>query len=454
MGPCKDAAWSNLVCAEGSACRRDSATWWQCEPSTPAPGRFCGRFRTVLRGDFCERIWTDEGLTEAEFRALNPGLSCSLYAGQGVCVEPPSGTGLCTEEAGQLFHGGGFEGVGGEADYIAPFPVREVAAASSCSTLCLKSPTCLTYVHSAAERQCFLLSSRFQGTTADPSGNYTSGQCSFRLSGSCSLEYGQRFFADEADGVQPFPTPSPTAPDCAQRCSTTASCVVFVWSSSDRMCRMYSSTFTGSVADNTGAYASGLCQAKLSPDLDAIRPGQCLASGACKDAANGRFRLCLQADGDIVLYDGQRPYWRVGISNRSVSATSPALMAPFSLCLGAASAFAAYDSAGVAYWTPYAPPSDLDPDRAARYVARIQDDGNLVLLDASAAEAWSTRVGDDEMATQFAEYTFHSGMDYVIDTSFEDWLNGTTEFVDVQRDLSNDPSLVKQLCDLDPVRDD
>lgn len=48
----------------------------------------CRTTYTVVSGDWCARIWERNGLTEAQFRALNPSLNanCDLDIGQVVCV--------------------------------------------------------------------------------------------------------------------------------------------------------------------------------------------------------------------------------------------------------------------------------------------------------------------------------------------------------------------------------
>ncbi|OCK76037.1 carbohydrate-binding module family 50 protein [Lepidopterella palustris CBS 459.81] len=58
------------------------------EPSVTSGPVSCSKTYTVASGDYCYKIWTDNGLTEAQFRALNPSLDagCDLIAGQVVCV--------------------------------------------------------------------------------------------------------------------------------------------------------------------------------------------------------------------------------------------------------------------------------------------------------------------------------------------------------------------------------
>lgn len=49
----------------------------------------CATTYTVVSGDWCSKIWAQFGLTEAQFRALNPSLNanCDLNIGQNLCVK-------------------------------------------------------------------------------------------------------------------------------------------------------------------------------------------------------------------------------------------------------------------------------------------------------------------------------------------------------------------------------
>ncbi|KAK4096677.1 carbohydrate-binding module family 50 protein [Parathielavia hyrcaniae] len=53
-----------------------------------APSDTCNATYTVVSGDWCSKIWDQFGLTEAQFRALNPGLdaNCVINVGQRLCV--------------------------------------------------------------------------------------------------------------------------------------------------------------------------------------------------------------------------------------------------------------------------------------------------------------------------------------------------------------------------------
>ena len=48
----------------------------------------CKKTYTVVSGDFCSKIWTANGLTQAQFLALNPNLdaNCDLTVGEVLCI--------------------------------------------------------------------------------------------------------------------------------------------------------------------------------------------------------------------------------------------------------------------------------------------------------------------------------------------------------------------------------
>jgi chitinase len=52
----------------------------------------CFKTYTVVNGDYCSKVWTSFGLSEAQFRALNPFLKddCDLDIGQVLCVAGPN----------------------------------------------------------------------------------------------------------------------------------------------------------------------------------------------------------------------------------------------------------------------------------------------------------------------------------------------------------------------------
>jgi LysM repeat protein len=64
-------------------------------------GNQCSKTYTVVSGDFCSKIETSAGITEAQLKAFNRWLdsSCSLQVGQILCVGPPAGGSSTTPSA-------------------------------------------------------------------------------------------------------------------------------------------------------------------------------------------------------------------------------------------------------------------------------------------------------------------------------------------------------------------
>ncbi|RCN33357.1 LysM domain protein, partial [Ancylostoma caninum] len=57
----------------------------------------CSSWYRIQSGDYCYKIWTDNGLTEQQLLALNPGLNCNaLNIGDSVCLAERAGLPTCT----------------------------------------------------------------------------------------------------------------------------------------------------------------------------------------------------------------------------------------------------------------------------------------------------------------------------------------------------------------------
>jgi hypothetical protein len=107
----------------------------------------------------------------------------------------------------------------------------------------------------------------------------------------------------------------------------------------------------------------------LNPD-DGLSPHQQISS------CDGRFRLILQLDGNLVLYRGHTPLWATGTTQRS---SAVAIMQQDGN-------FVVYDSTGAPLW------STVTGGRPGS-VLRVQDDGNLVLYSRDGAALWSSNTG-------------------------------------------------------------
>lgn len=61
-------------------------------PTTTSSAPTCAQTYAVQSGDWCAKIWEQFGLSEAAFRALNPALdaACDIDVGQVLCVAAPS----------------------------------------------------------------------------------------------------------------------------------------------------------------------------------------------------------------------------------------------------------------------------------------------------------------------------------------------------------------------------
>jgi len=93
-------------------------------------------------------------------------------------------------------------------------------------------------------------------------------------------------------------------------------------------------------------------------------------------SCDGRFKLILQGDGNLVLYQSGTPLWA---SNTVGKASADAIMQ-------GDGNFVIYDSSGKPLWA-----SDTAGNNGA-YLT-VQNDGNTVIFSASGATLWSTGTG-------------------------------------------------------------
>jgi hypothetical protein len=105
-----------------------------------------------------------------------------------------------------------------------------------------------------------------------------------------------------------------------------------------------------------------------------IAAGEGLAAGETLNSCNCRYRLTLQADGDLVLSsDASGAFWSAGIAGR-----------------GGAVAVMQADGNFVVYSSTSAPLWSTRSDGHAGAVLSVQDDGNLVVYDAGGAVLWAS----------------------------------------------------------------
>jgi len=112
--------------------------------------------------------------------------------------------------------------------------------------------------------------------------------------------------------------------------------------------------------------------------MDTLRCGRSLADGQQMTSANGKFALRMQADGDLVLYDGTLPIWATGTAGSGVRLS----LSEVGLRVGA--------DAARPLWEMRPP----DPSVVALV---LRDDGDLVLYSGTGDAIWTRRRGKPPM---------------------------------------------------------
>lgn len=134
----------------------------------------------------------------------------------------------------------------------------------------------------------------------------------------------------------------------------------------------------GRVGSTTAAAAAAGVAPQKAAAAGSIGNNQCIktsgTTNACRASPNGRFRLCMQADSNVVLYDNGRAYWASNTQGKSTSK-------PMRLCVQADNNVVAYDARNRVVW---ASNTCCNATRAP-VTLFMQDDGNVVLVRATAA---------------------------------------------------------------------
>ena len=94
--------------------------------------------------------------------------------------------------------------------------------------------------------------------------------------------------------------------------------------------------------------------------------GRCLKSGQELKSGNGRFRLCMQYDGNLVLYSGTEPIW----SSRTHIKGRP----PYTLAIQEDNQLCIRDAAEKVTWTS----KTLNEDALGAW-AKLRNNGNFVI---------------------------------------------------------------------------
>lgn len=106
---------------------------------------------------------------------------------------------------------------------------------------------------------------------------------------------------------------------------------------------------------------------------DDIQPEEVLGSGQSITSTNGRYRLVYQGDGNLVLYDGNKPLWSSKTSGNSVG-----------VCVMQGDGnFVMYNAEGQPVWS-----SNTWNNPGSKLV--VQNDGNMVIYDSNDKPVWSS----------------------------------------------------------------
>jgi hypothetical protein len=109
------------------------------------------------------------------------------------------------------------------------------------------------------------------------------------------------------------------------------------------------------------------------PSCGALHAGETLTAGQSLHSCNGRYRLAMQVDGNLVIYDGRSPIW----------ATHTQLTSGHRAVLQGDGNFVLYTPTNRALWASYT------VGRGGVRVA-MQNDGNLVIYTATNAPVWAS----------------------------------------------------------------
>ena len=109
--------------------------------------------------------------------------------------------------------------------------------------------------------------------------------------------------------------------------------------------------------------------------LDRLTAGQGLIPGESITSENGKYKLILQLDANLVLYAGTTPLWASGTSGHTIYPWFVTMQGDGNLVL--------YDSEGQAYWA-----SRTNGNPGSLVIA--QNDGNLVIYNSDGHAIWAT----------------------------------------------------------------
>ena len=76
--------------------------------------------------------------------------------------------------------------------------------------------------------------------------------------------------------------------------------------------------------------------------VQVLNPGDALGNGQMLTSSNGRFALCMETDGNLVVYSGSKPIW--------ASRTNHTGGQPFRLVMQEDNNLCVYDESGACTW--------------------------------------------------------------------------------------------------------
>ena len=154
--------------------------------------------------------------------------------------------------------------------------------------------------------------------------------------------------------------------------------------------------FNATGNQDTTHHTNGLTKISTGQKNSTLCSGQTLENLQELTSANGKFRLCMQDNGNLVLYSAQEPIW----SSRTQNKGQP----PFRLVMQQDNQLCIYDSSGSPTWT-----SQTRAEGATGGWARLRNSGSFVIYDGNGTNnpLWCTRTDDGVKALEV-----HQGVGY------------------------------------------
>jgi hypothetical protein len=108
----------------------------------------------------------------------------------------------------------------------------------------------------------------------------------------------------------------------------------------------------------------------------AIKSGEQLNQGQCLTSPNRAYTACMQADGNFVVYQGEKTLWSTNTAAKGA--------APFRMFMQADTHLVLYDTKSEPTWVSHTSTRGVEPSRLV-----MQDDSNLVIYDSNNKPVWS-----------------------------------------------------------------